>query len=330
MFHNWIEKLEDLRFDQKEENLLLNSIEIYDNDHAIINKSDITLVFANEVNDLKIREELYRLQNHFNLRIIELGRIKKNNKEFHLPFFKELCLTNKVVFIGSADDYQDSIAKALNIPENGHKRLTISNTISDKNAESNIIAYQRHLSSSSALNKIGLFNLSLGELQKDLKRAEPIIRDTKYIQMNLSSLKYDCAFTKDAKITGLKIEEACALSRYAGLNAETQVFHLVIDSDQVYDQWFQTAALICWYLFEGLEHSIIEDVNDKNNQTFMVECEYTEDPVTFIKGHKTGRWWLKKPNVTEKSNQFFPCELADYNSFCSGIVPDKFMGIILE
>jgi len=183
MFFNWINKIKQLEKGQFHDFQLGNHIESFRSDAPFINENDITIAYAAELDIEPLRKELFGYSKLSKSRIIEMGKLKKANKEFNIPFFGEVIANNTLIFIGDHKEYNESIDIAFKRNETELKKTVVSNSIEFAEFNDvNYLGYQRHLSDATLLDKVSDFNkYSLGNIRNNIKGAEPLLRDRNYI-----------------------------------------------------------------------------------------------------------------------------------------------------
>ena len=326
MIFNWLDKLEEPKKNDFEPFQLGHKVTNLQNGGDFIAPEDICIIYSPEINIKKLRTELFGFFSHFSVRLLELGTLKKSNEAFYYPVFQELLKNNRIVFVGTDNGFAKMVFEDKFNAEL-RKRLVVSPSINELYPKCNYLAYQRHLSVASSIQNLSEFNkLSLGEIRAEPEKAEPIVRDRNYVLFDLSAMQKVYSKSKRSKITGLNIEEACKIAKYIGHSTNLSLFHLCLKQDDLEDNWEETAALTLWYLLEGMDNCFIEEADDLDNQTYIVNHDFLEKPITFVKGNRTGRWWIKDPRVDGPS-VYIPCEIDDYDKLSQGKITDKFLSL---
>ena len=86
-----------------------------------------------------------------------------------------------------------------------------------------------------------------------------------------------------------------------------------------------------WYFIEGV-NSRVQDypfTRKEDYQKFTVLLE-DDDPLTFYKSHKTGRWWIEIKILSDnkyKRHALIPCTHQDYIDATKEIIPQKVVQI---
>ncbi len=195
------------------------------------------------------------------------------------------------------------------------------------------IGYQSYYVSTHELdlmNRLYFDYYRLGFIKNDIAQAEPIIRDADIFNINISSIRQsDASAHHNPSPNGFFGDEACQLSRYAGLSDRVTSFG-IYDVNPSYDNNNQTvnlAAQIIWYFIDGFtqrknEYPIVPIEKYKK---FIVTVENLTSEIIFYKSDVTDRWWLEIPiSKFEVDEQFIvSCSYDDYRKACNQEIPDK-------
>lgn len=173
--------------------------------------------------------------------------------------------------------------------------------------------------------------LRLGNVSKDLKLVEPIMRDADIVSVDIGSIrKNDAPANRNASPNGLYGEEVCAIARYAGISDKVTSFG-VYEYNPVLDSEGQTAHLIAqiiWYFVEGVSFRA-EDYpycTKDNYYKYIVPVE--DEELYFYKSNKTDRWWIDVPfpdgaNSDYIRHALIPCSYDDYINAANQDIPDR-------
>lgn len=173
----------------------------------------------------------------------------------------------------------------------------------------------------------------LGEVQSRMEEAEPVIRTADMASFDLTAIRYaDNPSNHRIEPNGLYGEEACALTRYAGLSDKMTSFGLY-EYDEELDADGRTAALVgqmLWYFAWGM-------ANRKGDYPFAAKEENIKYTVTiedgrydlvFYKSPRSDRWWMEVPYPNRRGQQYerhfmVPCSYGDYTMACANEMPDR-------
>lgn len=171
----------------------------------------------------------------------------------------------------------------------------------------------------------------LGLFRDDIKEAEPILRDADIVSFDLSAIRQsDAPGNLNHSPNGFTGEEACALSRYAGISDKVSSFG-IYELNPEYDNQGRTAHLVAqmiWYFIEGYN-------NRKGDYPFGTKDEYDrfivlinegEHELVFYRSNLSDRWWVEVPikednNLNSKRHKLVPCSQSDYAKACENDIP---------
>lgn len=169
----------------------------------------------------------------------------------------------------------------------------------------------------------------LGE-SKELENIEPAFRNADIISIDLGAIRQgDAPANNNASANGFYGEEICAICRYAGISDKVSSFG-IYEYNSTFDNNHQTANLIAqmiWYFIEGVNFRVKDyPFSEKENyQKFTVLLE-DDDPLTFYKSNKSGRWWLEINILSDnkyKRHALIPCTYQDYVAATKQHIPQK-------
>ncbi len=305
----------------------------------------------------KIRAELYRLAKFTSpAGIADLGNLKpaSSTKGSYkairdiVDYFNELKIVT--VVIGGSQDLSVGICEAfqgnrffsfstvdafLDIktrkgPFNSSNFLTRIFTSQPDIFQFNLIGYQSYYMGAGYFSKtcgIGS-HIRLGNLRSDISVAEPVLRNTDFLSFDFIAVKHsDAPGTTSALPNGLRSEEACQLSKYAGLSNRLKViglFDLVTENDKN-NMTVKLAAQMVWYFLEGvLYRDNLVPGPGPNMTTFKVEVDGVDKPLVFIKDAASNRWWVQIEKA-EKDTLCFACSESDYILASKNEIPELWL-----
>lgn len=172
-----------------------------------------------------------------------------------------------------------------------------------------------------ALEAAGMPVLRLSDVRSRPLAAEPLLRDAHLMLCSLSVLKMWGGCASHAWPAGLTIEEAVQLVQFAGLGERMQA--ACIESAAPEALPARAAAMMVWYLFEGLCHRRGDYPRDERHlQAFVVQVDDGLD-LTFYRSRLSGRWW-----VSGRSGRLVACAEDDYRQAISGELPPRLLRLI--
>ncbi|MBQ3737787.1 MAG: formimidoylglutamase [Bacteroidales bacterium] len=312
-----------------------------------------------------IRKALYPLFNHWpQLHIIDLGdiRIGKELNDTYYAVSQVLTelMKNKIVpiVIGAGQDltytmYQvyEPIGKLINIAAidpmfdigndkealNSHSYLSHI-ILHQPNYLFNFtnIGYQSYYvdNENIELMKQLLFDVyRLGSIKQNIELTEPLIRNANLLSFDVAAIRAaDAPGVHNASPNGFNGEEACRMTRYAGLSYKLSSIGF-FEYNPHYDINARTANLIAemiWYFMEGFSNRQ-DDIPSLESNDFMrynVQIGEGKENVVFLCHKITGKWWmdmsfLKNDDARFERHHYIPCSKEDYDQAMRNELPDK-------
>ncbi len=172
----------------------------------------------------------------------------------------------------------------------------------------------------------------LGEFNGDKKKAEPHLRNTDILSVNLNSIRNsDYPSSVQHNPNGFYAEQVCQLAKYGGVSDKLTSFGIFgmvpeADSDAAHD----LIAQIIWYFIDGF-HQRKGDFpvgSKKEYLRFVVHMdEFEEEQIIFHKSNKSERWWMEVPYPPQNGQKYIrhhmvPCEPDDYEKAMKSEIPD--------
>jgi formiminoglutamase len=309
-----------------------------------------------------IRSKLYQLRKiNRNLKIYDLGNVKIGGSINDTYFaLRDILLELRereitTVIFGGSQDLSRGAFLALEKHEGLHQLLTIDSMLDFSLNEDQLNSrnYLNHVVNSAGLKQFSLTNLGhqayfvseeqlqqldksylesirLGEARKEIKQAEPLIRDSEFISIDMGAVRHaDAPGASTPSPNGFFADELCQITRYAGLSEQTNIlgfFELNPKSD-INGQTAHLAAQSTWYFLEGLTHRIRENPKDtpEHIKKFIVTLNAAGHDIIFHKSTLSERWWMEIPvkNPATGHNFFVSCSYEDYQHACNQEIPDR-------
>ncbi len=172
--------------------------------------------------------------------------------------------------------------------------------------------------------------LRLGEIKgDDLKKAEPMLRDTDILSLDVSAVKKaDMPAQSGAMPNGLFSHEVCQLAWYAGISDRLKgfgLFELDTDNDDSSGSGGALAAQMIWYFIEGLSMRF-GDYPLREIETYSIYIVHLEDydlDIRFFNNPQNERWWVEVPG--KENNIIVPCSKDDYDNALKNEMPEKWI-----
>ena len=198
------------------------------------------------------------------------------------------------------------------------------------------IGYQTYFVDQEALSlmKSLMFDTyRLGMVRENLEEAEPIVRNADMVSFDVSSIRgSDAPGNGNASPNGLFGEEACLITRYAGLSDKLTSIGFY-EMNPKFDKANQTAKLVSqmiWYFLDGF-YSRLKDFPFKKEEDYTkyrVSINDHKEEVVFFKSKKSDRWWMEIPlqsdmKIKYHRHHLVPCSYQDYQTACNNEIPDR-------
>ena len=312
-----------------------------------------------------IRKALYPLFNHWpQLQIVDLGNIRIGKEINDTCFAVNQVLTelmkHKIVpiIIGAGQDltytmYQvyEPTGKLINIAAvdpmfdigndkealNSHSYLSHS-ILHQPNFLFNFtnIGYQSYYvdTENIELMKQLLFDAyRLGNIKQNIELSEPLIRNANVLTFDIAAIRAaDAPGVHNASPNGFNGEEACRMTRYAGLSYKLSSIGF-FEYNPHYDINSRTANLIAemiWYFMEGFSNrqDDIPTLESTDFKRFNVQIGDNQNDIVFLCHKITGKWWmdmsfLQNDDKRYERHHFIPCSKEDYDQAMRNELPDK-------
>ena len=311
-------------------------------------------IFENfETASYVIRKELYQLHFwHKDVSIADIGNIKTGatlNDSYAAikTVLAELFRMNKtVVIIGGSHDItlaQYFAYKELNkvveatcidatINLRGESPQRSENFLMEMlTSEPNLIKHYNHIGFQSyfvhprmleTMDKLRFDCFRLGVAKENIEEMEPVLRNTHLLSFDISAIKYSDAPASFQSPNGFTGEEACMLTRYAGMSNNISSFGIYgyLQQQDVDNLTAKQIAQMLWYFIDGKSRSKQEAAIDDRNNFNEYHCSFTEVETVFLQSKKTGRWWMQLPN-----KKFIACSYKDYVHASQNEIPERWL-----
>jgi formiminoglutamase len=300
-----------------------------------------------------IRKELYQLHFwHKDVSIADMGNIKTGatiNDSYAAvkTVLAELFRLNKtVVILGGSHDitlaqyfaYKEinkiveatCIDASINLrgesPERSENFLMEMLT-----SEPNLIKHYNHIGFQSyfvhprmleTMDKLRFDCYRLGVAKESMEEMEPVIRNTHLLSFDISAIKNSDVPASAQSPNGFTGEEACMLTRYAGMSNNISSFGIYgyLPQQDVHNLTAKQIAQMLWYFIDGKSRSKQEAAIEERTSFNEYHCTLTETDTVFLQSKKTGRWWLQLPN-----KKFIACSYKDYVNASQNEIPERWL-----
>ncbi|MEE9408093.1 MAG: formimidoylglutamase [Polaribacter sp.] len=308
-----------------------------------------------------IRKKLYQLfPGDWHTNIADLGNVQKGNSVSDTYFAVREIITHLLreniipVIIGGGQDITyvnyrayDTLEQSVNIAA-VDSRFDLGNLDNELTSQSYLskiimqepnnlfnycnVGYQTYFNSQEEIRLLDSLFFDAHRLgkAKELENIEPAFRNADIVSIDIGAIRQNEApANNNASPNGFYGEEICAISRYAGISDKVSSFG-IYEYNSRHDNNHQTAHLIAqmiWYFIEGVNFRVKDYPfsGKENYQKFTVLLE-DDDPITFYKSNKSGRWWIEiniLSNNKYKRHALIPCTYKDYTDATKQIIPEK-------
>ncbi len=312
-----------------------------------------------------IRKYLYRLINvKGNCKIIDLGNFKigatTNDTYFALGSILEQLIKNNVIpiIIGGSQDLTYANFLAYKNLEQTVNLVTIDAKFNLGEAKHEInannfltkiilhqpnflfnfsnIGYQSYFTDKEEIDliaKLYFDSYRLGQVQNKIEEVEPIVRNADILSFDISALRQsEAPANNNASPNGFYGEQACQISRYAGLSDKlTSIgFYEVNPNYDANGQTAHSVAQMIWYFIDGVNNRKKDFPigSRKSYFKYTVNINEGKNEIIFYKSDKSERWWMDVPYPSHKKIKFerhllVPCSYGDYETACKNEVPNR-------
>lgn len=184
-------------------------------------------------------------------------------------------------------------------------------------------SYYTHPRMLETLDKLRFDFLRLGRVREHMEDAEPILRSADLYSFDLSAIRYsDAPVNSQGSPNGFTGDEACMLTRYAGMSGRLQSFGIYgyNPAKDVHNMTAKLVAQMIWYFIDGYQLSKTEARISDREEFIEFHVSFTSNDTIFLKSKRTARWWMQLPNKS-----FVPCSYNDYLQACNDEIPERWL-----
>ncbi len=311
-------------------------------------------IFDNNINAANtIRKQLYQLHYwHFDTKIADMGNIKTGaslNDSYAAikTVLSELIRMKKtVVIIGGSHDVtlaqyfaHRELVKPIEatcidatIDLRGESSLRSENFLLEMlTGEPNFIKHYNHIGFQSyfvhprmleTMDKLRFDCYRVGRAKENMEEMEPVLRNTHMLSFDINAVKYSDAPSGRCSPNGFTGEEACVLTRYAGMSNNLSTFGVYgyNPKEDANELTAVLAAQMLWYFIDGKSRSKQEASLDESNLFNEFNTSFTEEGTLFLQSRRTGRWWMQLPD-----KKMIACSYNDYVAASKNEMPERWM-----
>ena len=300
-----------------------------------------------------IRKQLYQLHFwHRDVSIADIGNIKsgatlQDSYAAIKTVLAELLRMNKVVVIlgGSHDitlaqyfayvELQKTVEATCidaNINLRGESPKRSENFLMEMlTGEPNLVKHYNHIGFQSyfvhprmleTMDKLRFDCFRLGMAKENMEEMEPVLRNTNLLSFDMNAIKYSDAPASLQSPNGFTGEEACMLTRYAGMSNSLSSFGIYgyLPQQDVNDLTAKQIAQMLWYFIDGKNRARQEAAIEDRGNFNEYHCSFTEVETIFLQSKKTGRWWMQLPN-----KKFIASSYKDYTQASHNAIPERWL-----
>ena len=300
-----------------------------------------------------IRKQLYQLHYwHFDVKIADLGNIKTGAS---LPdsyaaiktVVAELIRNKKtVVLLGGSHDISlaqyfaykefgkqiEATCIDATIDLRGESSLRSENFLLEMlTGEPNMVRHYNHIGFQSyfvhprmleTMDKLRFDCYRVGIAKENMDEMEPVLRNTHLLSFDMNAIKNSDAPANRFSPNGFTGEEACILTRYAGMSQQLSSFG-IFGYDPAFDSNEVTAKQISqmlWYFIDGKSRSKQEASLEERTQFNEYHTVVADVNTVFLQSRKTNRWWMEIPE-----RKIIACSYNDYVNASRNEIPERWL-----
>lgn len=300
-----------------------------------------------------IRRQLYQLHYwHYDIQVADIGNIKDGASiaDSYAAVKTVLCellkLNKTVLLLGGSHDitlaqyfaYKEmhELVEATCIDAlidlRGESSIRSENFLLEMlTSEPNLVRHYNHIGFQSYLvhpvmlermDKLRFDCFRLGHVRENIEEMEPVLRNTNMLSFDISAIKHSDAPANEITPNGFTGEEACTLSRYAGMSnniSSMGIYGYDIQAD-VNELTAKQIAQMIWYFIDGKSRSKQEASIDDRANFNEYNTAFAEVDTVFLQSKKSNRWWMQLPN-----KKFIACSYSDYLNASHNLIPERWL-----
>jgi arginase family enzyme len=197
--------------------------------------------------------------------------------------------------------------------------------------EPNMIRHYNHVAFQSYLvhphmletmDKLRFDCFRVGHVKENIEEMEPVIRNSQMFSFDIAAIANAFAPTNQITPNGLTGEEACVLTRFAGLSPSIStigIYGYVPHRDKD-DLTAKQISHMLWYLIDGYNKGQREARLEEKDSFNEFHLAFGEIETVFLQSKKTGRWWMQLPD-----KKYIACSYKDYLLASSNEIPERWL-----
>ena len=198
-------------------------------------------------------------------------------------------------------------------------------------SEPNMIKHYNHIGFQSyfvhplmleTMDKLRFDCYRVGAAKEQLEEMEPVIRNSDMLSFDIAAIKYSDAPAANCSPNGFTGEEACNLTRYAGLSPQLSSIGIYgyYPMQDIKNVTALQIAQMLWYFIDGKSRSYHETELGERQNFNEYHTAFAEVDTIFIQSKKTGRWWMQLPN-----KKLIACSYNDYLFASKNEIPERWL-----
>lgn len=199
--------------------------------------------------------------------------------------------------------------------------------------EPNLVKHYNHIGFQSyfvhprmleTMDKLRFDCYRVGIVKENIDDMEPVIRNTHLLSFDISAIKNSDAPASINCPNGLTGEEACMLTRYAGMSDHLSSFGIYgynphVDINEL---TAKQIAQMLWYFIDGKSRSKQESLLVERDNFNEYHTVFAEVDTVFLQSKRTQRWWMQLPD-----KKFISCSYNDYLNASRDIIPERWLRV---
>jgi formiminoglutamase len=184
-------------------------------------------------------------------------------------------------------------------------------------------SYYAHPRMLETLDKLRFDFYRLGKVREHIEDMEPVLRSSNMFSFDMSAVRFsDAPANINGSPNGLSGEEACQLTRYAGmsLNLTSMGIFGYDDRDDTHGMTAKLISQMIWYFVDGYLVRKTEAKLTERDEFIVFNVAFTDNDTIFLKSKRTNRWWMKLPD-----HSFVPCSYNDYLVASNDEIPERWL-----
>jgi formiminoglutamase len=184
-------------------------------------------------------------------------------------------------------------------------------------------SYYAHPRMLETLDKLRFDFYRLGKVRESIDDMEPVLRTSNMFSFDLSAVRYsDAPANIHGSPNGLNGEEACMLTRYAGMSEVLSSIGIYgyNDTDDSYGMTARLVSQMIWYFVDGYLVRKTEAKLTERDEFIVFNVAFTDNDTVFLKSKRTNRWWMRLPD-----QNFVPCSYNDYLVASNDQIPERWL-----